>query len=224
MEEEKAAACYDELTRKGGGAARSMAVFSLKSLLFSLRVVWSSAVVVLEEKALDFRPNYARFRAVANKCGELFLCDMAHISGLVSAQFAKLPNLRPEVCDGEMCSTVKGARRPKVSDSQRCGDNSNDGDSSNNNSGVCDGQRRRSGDEALATVMMSAAAMISNDGLTTKTTSFRDSPFERSNGIMLYLALMRFSREDDEVMIDDEDEVIDFLLAVKIDDEDEVMK
>ncbi|TXG57616.1 hypothetical protein EZV62_015445 [Acer yangbiense] len=88
MEEEKAAAYYDELTRKGGGAARSMAVFSLKSLLFSLRVVWSSAVVVLEEKALDFRPNYARFRAVANKCGELFLCDMAHISGLVSAQGA----------------------------------------------------------------------------------------------------------------------------------------
>ncbi|KAK1575575.1 hypothetical protein Q3G72_006599 [Acer saccharum] len=97
MEEEKAAAYYDELTRKSRGAARSMVVFSLKSLLSSLRVVWSSAVVGLEEKALDFRPNYARFtldfrpnyarfRAVTDKCGELFLCDMAHISGLVFAQ------------------------------------------------------------------------------------------------------------------------------------------
>ncbi|KAK1550501.1 hypothetical protein Q3G72_020175 [Acer saccharum] len=105
MEEEKAEAYYDELTRKGGGAARFkqslgfsssgpenddvltkqassfMAVFSLKlvagiewpknsvhSLLSSLRLVWSSAIVVLEEKALDFEPNYARFRAVADKC------------------------------------------------------------------------------------------------------------------------------------------------------------
>ncbi|TXG72648.1 hypothetical protein EZV62_001227 [Acer yangbiense] len=55
----------------------------------------------LEEKALDFRPkliicggsayprdwDYARFRAVADKCGALLLCDMAHISGLVSAQW-----------------------------------------------------------------------------------------------------------------------------------------
>ncbi|KAI9153526.1 hypothetical protein LWI28_012686 [Acer negundo] len=87
MEEEKEVAYYDKLTRKGGGAARSIAVFSLKSLLSSLRVVWSCAIVMLEKKALDFRPNYARFRAVANKCGEFFLHDMAHISGLVSAKF-----------------------------------------------------------------------------------------------------------------------------------------
>jgi len=54
----------------------------------------------LEEKALDFRPrliicggsayprdwDYARFRSVADKCGALLLCDMAHISGLVAAQ------------------------------------------------------------------------------------------------------------------------------------------
>ncbi|KAK4834688.1 hypothetical protein QYF36_026871 [Acer negundo] len=86
MEEEKEVAYYDKLTRKGGGAARSIAVFSLKSLLSSLRVVWSCAIVMLEKKALDFRPNYARFRAVANKCGEFFLHDMAHISGLVSAK------------------------------------------------------------------------------------------------------------------------------------------
>ncbi|KAG5607635.1 hypothetical protein H5410_029127 [Solanum commersonii] len=54
----------------------------------------------LEEKALDFRPkliicggsayprdwDYKRFREVADKCGALLLCDMAHISGLVAAQ------------------------------------------------------------------------------------------------------------------------------------------
>lgn len=54
----------------------------------------------LEEKAMDFRPkliicggsayprdwDYARFRSVADKCGALLLCDMAHISGLVAAQ------------------------------------------------------------------------------------------------------------------------------------------
>ncbi|THU49250.1 hypothetical protein C4D60_Mb06t07580 [Musa balbisiana] len=54
----------------------------------------------LEEKALDFRPkliicggsayprdwDYARFRSIADKCGALLLCDMAHISGLVAAQ------------------------------------------------------------------------------------------------------------------------------------------
>ncbi|XP_060208366.1 serine hydroxymethyltransferase 1, mitochondrial-like isoform X1 [Lycium barbarum] len=53
----------------------------------------------LEEKALDFRPkliicggsaprdwDYKRFREVADKCGALLLCDMAHNSGLVAAQ------------------------------------------------------------------------------------------------------------------------------------------
>jgi glycine hydroxymethyltransferase len=54
----------------------------------------------LEEKAMDFRPkliicggsayprdwDYARLRAIADKCGAMLLCDMAHISGLVAAQ------------------------------------------------------------------------------------------------------------------------------------------
>ncbi|KAK8681244.1 hypothetical protein V6N13_053651 [Hibiscus sabdariffa] len=54
----------------------------------------------LEERAMEFRPkliicggggyprewDYARFRAVADKCGALLLCDMAHVSGLVAAQ------------------------------------------------------------------------------------------------------------------------------------------
>lgn len=54
----------------------------------------------LEEKALDFRPKilicggssypreweYARFRMIADKCGAVLMCDMAHISGLVAAK------------------------------------------------------------------------------------------------------------------------------------------
>jgi len=54
----------------------------------------------LEEKALDFRPkmiisggsayprdwDFARMRAIADKCGSMLMCDMAHISGLVAAQ------------------------------------------------------------------------------------------------------------------------------------------
>jgi glycine hydroxymethyltransferase len=54
----------------------------------------------LEEKAMDFRPkliicggsayprdwDYAKFRAIADKCGAMLLCDMAHISGLVAAK------------------------------------------------------------------------------------------------------------------------------------------
>lgn len=60
----------------------------------------------LEEKALDYRPkilicggssyprewDYARFRQIADKCGAVLMCDMAHISGLVAAKvFYLLP-------------------------------------------------------------------------------------------------------------------------------------
>lgn len=54
----------------------------------------------LEEKAVDFRPkilicggssyprewDYGRFRQIADKCGAVLMCDMAHISGLVAAK------------------------------------------------------------------------------------------------------------------------------------------
>ena len=30
--------------------------------------------------------DYARFRQVADKCGAVLMCDMAHISGLVAAK------------------------------------------------------------------------------------------------------------------------------------------
>lgn len=58
----------------------------------------------LEEKAMDFRPkliicggsayprewDYARFRSIADMCGAILLCDMAHISGLVAAQVKEI--------------------------------------------------------------------------------------------------------------------------------------
>ena len=61
----------------------------------------------LEEKALDFKPkliicggnayprdwDYARFHAIADKCGAMLLCDMAHISGLVTSQVPLLFSL-----------------------------------------------------------------------------------------------------------------------------------
>lgn len=54
----------------------------------------------LEDKALDFRPkilicggssyprewDFARIRQIADKCGAVLMCDMAHISGLVAAK------------------------------------------------------------------------------------------------------------------------------------------
>ncbi|CAA6667923.1 unnamed protein product [Spirodela intermedia] len=78
----------------------------------------------LEEKALDFRPkliicggsayprdwDYARFRAIADKCGALLLCDMAHISGLVAAQEAANPF---EYCDVVTTTTHKSLRGPR---------------------------------------------------------------------------------------------------------------
>ncbi|CAN1334282.1 Serine hydroxymethyltransferase 4 [Linum perenne] len=79
----------------------------------------------LEEKAMDFRPrmiicggssyprdwDYARFRAVADSCGALLLCDMAHISGLVAAQEAANPF---EYCDIVTTTTHKSLRGPRA--------------------------------------------------------------------------------------------------------------
>ncbi|KAK8518562.1 hypothetical protein V6N12_017708 [Hibiscus sabdariffa] len=55
--------------------------------------------------------DYARFRAVADKCGALLLCDMAHISGLVAAQEAANPF---EFCDIVTTTTHKSLRGPRA--------------------------------------------------------------------------------------------------------------
>lgn len=79
----------------------------------------------LEEKALDFRPkliicggsayprdwDYARLRSVADKCGAMLLCDMAHISGLVAAQEAANPF---DYCDLVTTTTHKSLRGPRA--------------------------------------------------------------------------------------------------------------
>ena len=79
----------------------------------------------LEEKALDFRPkliiaggsayprewDYARFRAIADKCGALLMMDMAHISGLVAAGEAASPFA---LCDIVTTTTHKSLRGPRA--------------------------------------------------------------------------------------------------------------
>lgn len=92
------------LSRQGTGgdpkACAHTAVCPLRA-----RASASVSAPQLEEKALDFRPkliiaggsayprewDYARFRAIADKCGAYLLMDMAHISGLVAAGEAANP-------------------------------------------------------------------------------------------------------------------------------------
>lgn len=78
----------------------------------------------LEEKALDFRPkilicggssyprewDYGRFRQIADKCGAVLMCDMAHISGLVAAEECSSPF---ECCDIITSTTHKSLRGPR---------------------------------------------------------------------------------------------------------------
>lgn len=78
----------------------------------------------LEEKALDYRPkilicggssyprewDYARFRHIADKCGSILMCDMAHISGLVAAKECASPF---DYCDIVTSTTHKSLRGPR---------------------------------------------------------------------------------------------------------------
>ncbi|RZC62524.1 hypothetical protein C5167_024271 [Papaver somniferum] len=78
----------------------------------------------LEDRAIDFRPkilicggssyprewDYARFRQIADKCGAVLMCDMAHISGLVAAKECISPF---DYCDVVTSTTHKGLRGPR---------------------------------------------------------------------------------------------------------------
>ncbi|KAJ7959073.1 Serine hydroxymethyltransferase [Quillaja saponaria] len=78
----------------------------------------------LEEKALDFRPkilicggssyprewDFARFRQIADKCGAVLMCDMAHLSGLVAAKECASPF---DYCDIVTSTTHKSLRGPR---------------------------------------------------------------------------------------------------------------
>ncbi|KAL5779586.1 hypothetical protein ACOSQ2_010323 [Xanthoceras sorbifolium] len=78
----------------------------------------------LEEKAMDFRPkilicggssyprewDYGRFRQLADKCGAVLMCDMAHISGLVAAKECASPF---DYCDIVTSTTHKSLRGPR---------------------------------------------------------------------------------------------------------------
>ncbi|OAY67968.1 serine hydroxymethyltransferase 7-like [Ananas comosus] len=78
----------------------------------------------LEERAMDFHPkilicggssyprewDYARFRQIADKCGAVLMCDMAHISGIVAAKECRSPF---EYCDVVTSTTHKSLRGPR---------------------------------------------------------------------------------------------------------------
>ncbi|GLT41384.1 hypothetical protein SLA2020_154510 [Shorea laevis] len=78
----------------------------------------------LEEKALDYPPkilicggssyprewDYARFRQIADRCGAVLMCDMAHISGLVAAKECASPF---DYCDIVTSTTHKSLRGPR---------------------------------------------------------------------------------------------------------------
>ena len=77
----------------------------------------------LEEKALDFRPkmiiaggsayprewDYARFKAIADKCGAMLMMDMAHISG-ASATATSPPCLLLTACHSPLQGWLLRAR------------------------------------------------------------------------------------------------------------------
>ncbi|CAD6235699.1 unnamed protein product [Miscanthus lutarioriparius] len=78
----------------------------------------------LEERAMDFHPkilicggssyprewDFARMRLIADKCGAVLLCDMAHISGLVAAKECRSPF---DYCDVVTSTTHKNLRGPR---------------------------------------------------------------------------------------------------------------
>lgn len=78
----------------------------------------------LEDKALDYRPkilicggssyprdwDFSRVRQIADKCGAVLMCDMAHISGLVATKECSNPF---DHCDIVTSTTHKGLRGPR---------------------------------------------------------------------------------------------------------------
>lgn len=78
----------------------------------------------VEEKAMDYRPkilicggssyprewDYGRFRQIADKCGAVLMCDMAHISGLIAAKELASPF---DYCDIVTSTTHKSLRGPR---------------------------------------------------------------------------------------------------------------
>jgi glycine hydroxymethyltransferase len=55
--------------------------------------------------------DYKRFREIADTCGAILMCDMAHISGLVATQEANDPF---EFCDIVTTTTHKSMRGPRA--------------------------------------------------------------------------------------------------------------
>lgn len=78
----------------------------------------------MEEKALDYRPkilvcggsayprewDFRRCRQIADKCGAILMCDMAHISGLVAAEEHGSPFEYADIVTSTTHKTLRGPR------------------------------------------------------------------------------------------------------------------
>ena len=78
--------------------------------LAELATLFKPALLVCGGSAYPREWDYARFRAIADSCGALLMCDMAHISGLVAAGEAADPFA---LCDIVTTTTHKSLRGPR---------------------------------------------------------------------------------------------------------------
>jgi glycine hydroxymethyltransferase len=82
----------------------------------------------LEQQAMLYRPklllcggsayprewDYARFRKIADACGALLFCDMAHISGLVAADECDSPFKYADIVTSTTHKTLRGPRQGMI--------------------------------------------------------------------------------------------------------------
>jgi len=76
-----------------------------------IALVYKPALIIAGASAYPRDWDYARMRKIANACGALLMCDMAHYSGLVAAQEHADPF---EFCDVVTTTTHKSLRGPRA--------------------------------------------------------------------------------------------------------------
>lgn len=76
-----------------------------------IALVYKPALIIAGASAYPRDWDYARMRKIADACGALLLCDMAHYAGLVAAQEHNNPF---EYCDVVTTTTHKSLRGPRA--------------------------------------------------------------------------------------------------------------